>query len=1129
MKASEKVISPHIDKWIKWKHWLLFFVVPLLSLVAIQPILTGILPWRGDGLLHLYRLAELERAVRAGVFLPRWSPDLGIGFGFPLFNYYAPFSYYVGLLPRLLGFSLPVSMAVSYILSLWVLGWGVWLWARDLWQSWLATITAVLAILYAPYTLYNTYHRAALAELWGLAFLGLTLWAVYRIFRDWGLGIRDWGNPFVLLAIFYGLLILSHNITALIGTPLIVGYAIFLTINNKQETRNRKQKNITHHVSRITSFILHPSSLILISLLLGLGLSAFFWLPAFFERHLVQIENLTATASFSYLNHFLTLRNILALPQTAVSQQVNPNIPRALSWPILILAVLAWLPMGTGDRGSGIGDRRSRNTHHASRFILHPSSFILFVTLLCLFMVLPLSQPIWQTIDLLSFVQFPWRFLGPTSLFLAMLAGLGAQQLLSFIRSQFTIHNSLFTIVLTALIILYALPWLFPSQAHSLPNDISAAETAVFEQQTGWLGTTAAADYLPNTVQTVPTPDGLTTHLDTTQFPDSFTITDLQESYTAVSLTYDAAEPETAVFHIFHFPGWQATLDESPIEIMPSDPHGLITIQLPTGTHTLQLAFGSTSLRTIANIISLPTLAFLLILIAHHASRITHHLPNNQQKTENRKQGTKKLNNRQFFIPHPSSFILPAILTVLVIFVLKTAVLDHNNTPFHINNYASRIPVLSNAEGTHHDPINFNNTIQLIGTDLPTTPLPADQPIHLTLYWQALPPVNEEVSISVQLIGANNTRYAQSDSFHPAGLPLPRWQAGEFGSDQHSLTALPATPPGAYDLTVFVYNLATGQRLNTLNENNLPVGNEYHLGTITLTSPTQFPEPAQLMLSKRETEGGGESPILLENAQLLGYDQPLTEITVGQTIPLTLFWHTPQTPPANYSGSVSLTCEHGEEIATLPLPQDNTPNTSWQAGEIRRVDTAVPIRPINENGTAIEDGFCTLYLNLQAEDSAQGIALETFPITAPKRHFDIPETAVSINQSLANQLTLAAIDLDQTSVAAGKTLPLILYWQPEALFTEDYKVFVQLLGENGRILTQQDKIPANGTRPTTGWIPAEIIYDTYELTIPADAPAGSYQLITGLYNAQTNQRLTLADQSGDAITIPIPIEVKLAE
>ena len=441
MKTSEKGNGPQIDEWFKWKRRLLFFVVPLLSLVAIQPILTGVLPWRGDGLLHLYRLAELERAIRDGVFFPRWSPDLGYGFGFPLFHYYAPFSYYIGVIPRLLGFSLPISMAVSYILSLWVLGWAVWLWARDVWQSWLATITAVLAILYAPYILYNTYHRAALAELWGLAFLGMTLWAVQKLFGDWrlvlsqaeALEIGAWSRSVSLVATFYALLILSHNITALIGTPLIIGYALFLTINHQQSTVNSQQTSrITHHASRIKSFILHPTSFIFLSLLLGLGLSAFFWLPAFFERHLVQIENLTATANFSYLSHFLNLKDVFAWPQTAVSQQVNPNIPRTLGWPILILALLAWLPvkMVIGDWRLEIG--------------LSHRLALTIVTLLCLFMVLPISKPFWQAIELLSFVQFPWRFLGPTSLFLAHARRIRCPTTME--PNSFTIHNSQFII-----------------------------------------------------------------------------------------------------------------------------------------------------------------------------------------------------------------------------------------------------------------------------------------------------------------------------------------------------------------------------------------------------------------------------------------------------------------------------------------------------------------------------------------------------------------------------------------------------------------------------------------------------------------------------------------------------------
>ncbi len=1089
-RMEQNTLTQQQMKTNNWKRWLLLLIVPLLSLVAIQPILTGILPWRGDGLLHLYRLAELERAVRAGLFFPRWSPDLGYGFGFPLFNYYAPFSYYVALIPRLLGASLPVSMAVSYVLALWMLGWGVWFWARDVWQSGLAAVTAVLAILYAPYILYNTYHRAALAELWGLAFLGLTLWATQRLFGGWGAGGLGRLKYALLTAVFYALLILSHNITALIGTPLIIGYALFLTINREQGTRNTQQST-----NPLTIYHYSP-------LLLALALSAFFWLPAFFERNLVQIENLTATAAFSYLNNFLTLSDIFAWPQTAVSQQVNPNIPRSLSWPIFILAIFAWLPIKKEGGGWGLGAGQSPIPNPQSP--IPQRTALTFATLLCLLMTTPLSQPIWQAFDLLSFVQFPWRFLGPASLFLALLAGLGAQQLWNLLSSQFTIHNSQFTIILTALITLYALPWLFPSPANTLPTNITPAETIQFEIQTGWLGTTAAADYLPRTVQTLPAPDDLTTHLDTTQFPDTFTIENLQEEYTAVSLTYTAAETVTAVLHIFHFPGWQATLDGEPIQITPSDPTGQITIQLPAGSHTVQLRFGNTPLRTVANTISIITLLLLIILIVYS-------IKNNQQSTT-----PLTINHFPFTINHYSfsQFILPAILTVSAIFLLKTAVLDQNNTIFR----TTQPSALSTQPSTL---ANFNNTIQLIGTDLPSDPIPADQPIDLTLIWQALPPVAEEVSISVQLIGENNVRYAQSDSFHPAGLPLPRWQAGEFGLDVHRLTPLPATPPGEYQLTLFVYNTANGTRLDLLNENQQPIGNEYTLGNITLSSPTQFPNPDELTISNRPTDN--------TFPYLLGYEQPITERTVGENIPLTLFWYSAQPPSNDYQANIRLACQNGGELSSVPLPRTNTPNKNWQAGQLQRLDTAVSIPPINKNGTAIANDLCTLTLQLKAEETSTAIPLGTFPITAPARSYTLPATAVSINQSFANQLTLAAIDLDKSSYQQGDTIDLILYWQPQALFNDEYKVFVQLLGADGRIIAQQDQIPANGTRPTTGWIANEIISDSYQLTIPSDAPPGTYTLITGLYNAQTQQRLSLTDQSGNAITIPLPIEVKLAE
>ena len=66
-------------------------------------------------------------------------------------------------------------------------------------------------------------------------------------------------------------------------------------------------------------------------------------------------------------------------------------------------------------------------------------------------------------------------------------------------------------------------------------------------------------------------------------------------------------------------------------------------------------------------------------------------------------------------------------------------------------------------------------------------------------------------------------------------------------------------------------------------------------------------------------------------------------------------------------------------------------------------------------------------------------------------------------------------------------------------------------------MAQSDGIPANWTRPTTGWLPGEYVTDARVLTLPADAPAGEYSLFAGLY-VPGGERLTAPDGS-DAIPL----------
>ena len=75
-------------------------------------------------------------------------------------------------------------------------------------------------------------------------------------------------------------------------------------------------------------------------------------------------------------------------------------------------------------------------------------------------------------------------------------------------------------------------------------------------------------------------------------------------------------------------------------------------------------------------------------------------------------------------------------------------------------------------------------------------------------------------------------------------------------------------------------------------------------------------------------------------------------------------------------------------------------------------------------------------------------------------------------------------------------------------------MFVHLLGPDGRLVTQHDGLPVNGTRPTDTWLPGERLVDPVALEIPANLPTGTYRVEVGLYDATTGERLPAFDREG---------------
>jgi hypothetical protein len=108
---------------------------------------------------------------------------------------------------------------------------------------------------------------------------------------------------------------------------------------------------------------------------------------------------------------------------------------------------------------------------------------------------------------------------------------------------------------------------------------------------------------------------------------------------------------------------------------------------------------------------------------------------------------------------------------------------------------------------------------------------------------------------------------------------------------------------------------------------------------------------------------------------------------------------------------------------------------------------------------------------------------------------------------LGSNILLRGYQIDSQSVSSGQILSLSIYWQPLAQPDRDYKIFVQLLSPEGQLVAQRDSQPLDGFRPTSTWHPDEEITDRYGLLLPDTLPPGVYQLMTGMYDRETGQRL----------------------
>lgn len=324
------------------------FIVMCFAVFAALPLFRpGFLPTH-DGEYHLIRFHEFETMLKNGYWFPRWAPGLNSGYGVPLFNFHYPLPDYLGVLFHSLGFSLADSfklvLATGYLSA--VIFCFVWL-SNKFSKS--VAAAAAIVFAYVPYWFVELYVRGEVGEVLALAWFMLIFVGVEK----------KW---FVVVALAYAALVLSHNILALMFTPVLLGY-IFLT----------RPKYLS-------------------AIFIGLGISAYFWFPALAEQKYV-----TGLNNVNYQDYFPALYQLL-VPSWGTGLSGTSSMGNEMSYQIGVMPLLIFFA------GLMYGLKERTEIKKILRYLL-------ILAGLSAFFILDYSLPVWSLFPFLPLVQYPWRIL----------------------------------------------------------------------------------------------------------------------------------------------------------------------------------------------------------------------------------------------------------------------------------------------------------------------------------------------------------------------------------------------------------------------------------------------------------------------------------------------------------------------------------------------------------------------------------------------------------------------------------------------------------------------------------------------------------------------------------------------
>lgn len=402
-----------------------------------------------------------------------------------------------------------------------------------------------------PYRFVDLFVRGSIGESIAFVLFPLLIFLFLKITQD-NKSIRLIG----FTGAVFGILIMTHNIMAILFLPILA----FLFLGNLLDGRA-------------------VTKAFLLSLILGLGISAFFWIPAIFEKNTILLSK----TPIADRNLYYVQPEQLLLPQWGYGTPTEKDaFSYQIGWPHLFIFVVVSIFF--------LVHKKSAPSNKNSTVYL----FVICIVGM-IFMLFRPSSAIWEHVPLLSDINYPWTLLAPIGFLLCILAG-------GVVLQKYMKYMG---IALSVLAIIIFLPYAKPIRYIDKGDEFYLTNQAT---------TTSSNELMPLWVKIHPTerPKNKVEIIE-----GDGEISAIFYDARRVSFTAELFKQSTVRVNTIYYPGWNVSVNTIPQEFSYKNDKGVMDLRLPEGKYQIYAIFHETTLRMLGNILSFISvvIAFLYIVI----------------------------------------------------------------------------------------------------------------------------------------------------------------------------------------------------------------------------------------------------------------------------------------------------------------------------------------------------------------------------------------------------------------------------------------------------------------------------------------------------------------------------------